>query len=80
MGGAGPIDVVLVAESAVDFAGTARGPYSSSESLSSSISSWFACRGALFGGELASASSSGVRLRFVRCGGSCGPIEDMTVA
>ena len=56
---------------------TARlGPKSSSE-LSSprSTSSGFAPLAALAGGEAGAPSSSALRLRFARCGGSCGPIE-----
>lgn len=46
------------------------GPYSSSEeSLSNAISSWLVVF-RFGGGDAASPSSSGVRLRFVRCGGS----------
>lgn len=59
----------------LDCAGPALGPYSSSEDSSSkAISSSFARRVTLLG-ESGPASSSGVRLRFWRCGGSWGPIE-----
>jgi hypothetical protein len=51
------------------------GPKLSAESSSREISSSFPRREVLDGGEPGSASSSGVRLRFWRCGGSCGPID-----
>jgi hypothetical protein len=51
------------------------GPKLSSESSSRGISSSLPRREVLDRGEPGSASSSGVRLRFWRCGGSCGPID-----
>jgi hypothetical protein len=56
----------------------ALGPKSSSESSPNGISSSLSLRDVFGGGEPSSESSS--RLRFWRCGGSCGPIDAMVLA
>lgn len=62
----------------------ALGPYPSSESLSLSapscvVSPWVLGRVVFAGGESGLSSSSGLRLRLARCGGSWGPMEDILV-
>lgn len=84
----GPIDG-LVVWAVGDIVGPttalgALGPYASSESLSLSapscgFSSWLLGRVVLVGGESGLSSSSGLRLRLAKCGGSWGPMEDIVV-
>lgn len=74
----GPIGGPIDGPNEGPFGTGAQGPKPSSESSSSKgISSSFSRRDTLVGGEAfdVSASSSGVRFRFCRCGGSWGPME-----